>query len=80
MTAVDGEPVRRGRGRPPVCTPELAIRVIGMRRQGMTYAQIANSLNALHVLKPSGQPGWTRPGVVSFLRRRYVKEIALSLG
>ena len=67
-------------GGPPVCTRELAIQVIGMRRQGMSYMQIVNSLNAHHVLKPSGQPGWTKSSVVGFLRRQHVKEIARSMG
>ena len=44
MSAVIPALVPRRRGRPPCCSPELAIRIIRLRRQGLSYAAISGHL------------------------------------
>ena len=50
MNAVIPAPAHRRRGRPPCCPPELAIRIIRLRRQGLSYAAISRTLNADGIL------------------------------
>jgi len=42
----------RGRGRPPCCPPELAVRVIHLQAEGLSYGRIAALLNAEGVPTP----------------------------
>jgi hypothetical protein len=45
---------KRGRGRPPASSRELALRIIQLRRHGLSYAQIGIVLNAEQVPTPMG--------------------------
>jgi hypothetical protein len=65
----------RGRGRPPSCSRELAIRVISLHRQGLTYGQICIALNARGIPTPMGRPMWGRQYVFRLLRTRYVQDL-----
>ena len=65
----------RQRGRPPCCTPELAIFVIGLRRQGLTLAQISAVLNREGVPTPDGRLIWQKSYVDRLLHTRYAREI-----
>ena len=60
----------RGRGRLPCCSYELAITVIALRRQGMTYGQICIALNARSIPTPMGRPMWSKSYVARLLRTR----------
>jgi hypothetical protein len=65
----------RRRGRPPCCSPELAIRIVGLRRQGLTYAQISAVLNTEGVPTPLGRARWLRSSVDRVLHTQYVRDI-----
>ena len=65
----------RGRGRPPSCSRELAIRVASLRRQGLTYMQICIALNAGDIPTPMGRPKWGKSHVVRLLSTKYVRNI-----
>ena len=68
-------PVPGRRGRPPCCPRELAIRVIQLRRQGLSYAAISDVLNADGVPTPTGRPLWRKAYVDRLLHTRYVRDI-----
>lgn len=68
-------PKPQRRGRPPCCTDELAVRVIGLRRQGLTYTQISVVLNAEGVPTPMGRPRWLRSSVDRLLHTQYARDI-----
>lgn len=68
-------PASRGRGRPPRCPPELAIRVIQLRRRGMSYAGISAVLNEEGIPTPAGGSRWLKSHVDRLLHTRHVKEI-----
>ena len=55
MSAAAALPSPRKRGRPPSCTREVAVRIIAMRRQGLTLVQICIVLNAHGVPTPTGR-------------------------
>ena len=65
---------RRRRGRPPVCTRELALRVVRLQRQGLSYREIAVALNAEGIRTPFGLP-WRKAHVDRLLHTRYAREI-----
>lgn len=64
-----------GPGRPPCCTPELAARVIELRRKELTYGQICVVLNAKQIPTPMGGSRWSKSHVYRLLHTRYAKEI-----
>jgi hypothetical protein len=66
---------RRRRGRPPSCPRELAIRIIAMRRQGLTLMQICIALNAHGIPTPAGRPLWRKSYIDRLLHTRYVQDI-----
>jgi len=68
-----GKPGRRGR--PPRCPRELAVRIIGLHRQGLTYAQISAVLNAEAIPTPLGRPLWGKSYVDRVLHTQYAREI-----
>jgi hypothetical protein len=70
MSAPAALPSRRGRGRPPVCSRELAVRIIAMRRQGLTYGQICIVLNAHGIPTPTGRPLWQKSYIDRLLHTR----------
>jgi hypothetical protein len=65
----------RRRGRPPCCPPELAARIVGLHRQGLTYTQISAVLNAEGVPTPAGRVRWFKSSVDRLLHTRYAKEL-----
>jgi hypothetical protein len=73
-------PSHRTRGRPPSCSRELAVRVISLRRQGLSLAQICIVLNAHDIPTPSGRPFWQKSYIDRLLRTRYVQDIIESGG
>lgn len=75
MSALVPASVNRGRGRPPACSRELAVRVIELRRRGLSYAQICTVLNAEQVLTPMGGSRWLKSHVDRLLHTRWVQEI-----
>jgi hypothetical protein len=62
-------------GRPPCCPRELAIRVIQLHRQGLSYAQICAVLNAERIPTPLGGSRWLKSHVDRLLHTRWVREI-----
>jgi hypothetical protein len=43
-----------GRGRPPCCPRELAVHIIELRRQGLSYRTISTVLNSEGISTPAG--------------------------
>jgi hypothetical protein len=80
VTAVLPTPASRRRGRPPRCSSELALRIIHLRRAGLSYEQIASVLNAEQTPTPMGGPRWLKSHVDRLLHTRWVREIADELG
>jgi|HubBroStandDraft_1064217.scaffolds.fasta_scaffold1025413_2 hypothetical protein len=62
-------------GRPPCCPLEVALRVVDLRRQGLSYAEISAVLNAEGVPTPAGRPRWQRSYVDRLLHTRYVVDL-----
>lgn len=62
-------------GRPPSCSPEIAILVVRLRLQGLTYAAISDVLNGKGVPTPTGRPVWQRSYVDRVLHTRYAAEL-----
>ena len=79
MSAASALPGPRKRGRPPACSRELAVRVIALRRQGLTYGQICIALNARSIPTPTGRPMWSKSYVVRLLRTRHVRDLTEEL-
>ena len=79
----DTKPTSRRVGRPPSCPPELALRIIELRGRGLSYAQVADVLNANHIPTPMGGSHWMKSHVDRLLHTRFVQELineeALSL-
>lgn len=62
-------------GRPPCCPLEVVLRVVDLRRQGLSLARISTVLNAEGVPTPEGRAGWQKSYVDRLLHTRYVREI-----
>ena len=75
MSLATPSPTRGRRGRPPCCSRELAIRVIRLRRQRLSYAQISDVLNAEGIPTPAGRPLWRKEYVDRLLHTQYVRAI-----
>lgn len=75
MNAALSVPGKRGRGRPPASSRELALRIIDLRRGGLSYAQICTVLNAEQVPTPMGGSRWLKSHVDRLLHTRWVQEI-----
>lgn len=75
MSARAPLPQPRRRGRPPCCSRELALRIIGLERRGLAYGQIAAVLNADGVPTPMGRALWRKSYVDRVLHTRYVREL-----
>ena len=69
------EKSQSGRGRPPCCPPELAVRIIDLHRKGLTYGQICIVLNAKQIPKPMGGLLWKKSNVARILHTRYARKI-----
>jgi Recombinase len=68
-------PRHRRPGRPPACPREIIVRVIELRRQGLSYRQISAVLNAAGVPTPLGRSQWLKSSVDRLLHTQYAKEI-----
>jgi hypothetical protein len=62
-------------GRPPSCPPEVAVRIVTLHQQGLSYGAITSILNAEGLTTPAGRPRWQRSYVDRVLHTRYAKEI-----
>jgi hypothetical protein len=78
LSTVTRTPTRR-RGRPPCCPRELAIRIIRLRHQGMSYAQISAVLNTEGIPTPTGRPLWRKAYVDRLLHTQYVRDLLTEL-
>jgi Recombinase len=67
------------RGRPPACPRELAVRIVSMRRQGLSYREIGVRLNTQGVLTPMGRP-WRKGYVERVLHTQYARDIMTEIG
>jgi hypothetical protein len=71
-----GAPTRpRRQGRPPACPHELALRVVGLRRQGLSLQKICDVLNAENIPTPQGRPRWLKSHVDGLLHTQHVRDI-----
>lgn len=61
--------------RPPCC-PEVAARIVMLRRKGYSLQRIADQLNAEGVPTPMGRSPWKKSHVDGILGRLYVRELA----
>jgi len=73
-------PKIRRPGRPPCCPRELAIRIVCLRRQGLSYTQICEVLNAEGVPTPMGRPRWSKSSIDRVLHTQYVRELIEDTG
>lgn len=71
---ISSRPGRRA-GRPPVCPREVALHVVALRRQGLSYEAISEELNAEGVPTPMGGSRWLKSHVNRLLHTRYVREM-----
>lgn len=65
----------RRRGRPPCCPPAVAIRIVLLHLQGLSYQEICNVLNTEGVPTPLGRSPWQRSYVDRVLHTRYARDI-----
>lgn len=63
-------------GRPPVCRPEVALRIIELRRNGLSYSGISAVLNRDGVATPAGGSVWAKSHVARLLYTRHLSELA----
>lgn len=75
MSAAPSLPQPRRPGRPPVCTYQVVIRVVELRRQGLSYDAISEVLNGEGVPTPAGRPVWGKSYVDRLLHTRHAMEI-----
>ena len=75
MSPATPSPTPGRRGRPPCCSRELAIRVIQLRRQRLSYAQISDVLNAEGIPTPTGRSPWRKAYVDRLLHTKYARAI-----
>ncbi|WP_182885771.1 recombinase family protein [Microbispora sp. H10885] len=68
-------PPHQGRGRPPVCPPEVVARVLHLRAQGLSLIAISELLNAEGVLTPTGRSRWTKSHVDRLLHTRHAQRM-----
>jgi hypothetical protein len=80
VTAGSAPSAQRGRGRPPCCSRELALRIIRLRARGLSYAKICDVLNADQVPTPMGGSHWLKSHVDRLLHTKYVQELGEELG
>lgn len=57
-----------------MCTRELALQVVRLRRQGLSYREIAVVLNAEGIPTPLGLP-WRKSYVDRLLHTQYARDI-----
>jgi hypothetical protein len=62
--------------RPPCC-PEVAARIVALRRQGYSLQKIADLFNTEGVPTPMGLSPWRKSHVDGVLGRLYVRELPL---
>jgi hypothetical protein len=62
-------------GRPPVCPPETARRILQLRTVGYSLRLIAETLNEQGIPTPLGLSPWTKSHVNRILHTRYVREL-----
>lgn len=60
--------------RPPCC-PEVAARIVALRRQGYSLQKIADLLNDEGVPTPMARSPWRKSHVDGVLGRLYVREL-----
>lgn len=75
MNAAVFLPRPRRPGRPPLCPREVAARIVGLRREGLSYEAISDVLNAEGVPTPAGGLIWQRSYVDRVLHTRYAQEV-----
>lgn len=75
MSVLYAVPPSRRPGRPPACPLEIVIRVVELRRQGLSYAEISAELNREGIQTPAGRPIWHKSYVDRLLHTRYAKEV-----
>src|ERR1700761_4752637 len=69
----DTVPSTPGRGRPPLCPPESAVRIIQLRLQGLSYQAISYVLNREGVPTPLVRAKWTKSHVSRLLFARRMR-------
>lgn len=79
MSGPTPAPGGRGRGRPPCCSRELALWIVGLRQAGLSYAQICTMLNAEQVPTPVSGSRWLKSHVDRLLHTRWVQDIIREL-
>jgi hypothetical protein len=75
MTAPLPPSTQRRRGRPPCCPRELAIWIVQLHHQGLSYMQISAVLNAQGIPTPMGRPRWRKSYVDRLLHTQYVRDL-----
>ncbi len=68
-------PQTRRPGRPPACPLEIVLRVIDLRRRGLSYADISRAMNRDGIPTPAGRSVWQKSYVDRLLHTRYVMDL-----
>jgi hypothetical protein len=75
VSAAHSLPQCRRPGRPSACQREIVIRVVELRRQGLSYCAIGAVLNREGIPTPAGRPVWHKSYVDRLLHTQYAREI-----
>ncbi|GII63945.1 hypothetical protein Skr01_40300 [Sphaerisporangium krabiense] len=69
-------PPRKEAGRPPVCPPEVVVRVRELRDQGLSLKVISEVLNSEGVPTPMGRAPWGKSHVDRLLHTQHARQPA----
>lgn len=75
MSAPDGNPRRKKRGRPPLCPLKTCLYVIELQGRGLSLAKISKILNQQRISTPTGRSEWTKSDVDRLLNTMHVREL-----
>lgn len=65
-----------GAGRPPLITPEAALRVVELHAQRYSCREIADALNDEGLPTPAQRAPWSKSHVYRVLSTRYIQELS----
>jgi hypothetical protein len=66
---------KRRPGRRPKCPPDVAVRIVSLRQQGLSYQAIGDLLTTERIPTPMGRSQWSKSHVNRVLHTMYVRDI-----
>jgi hypothetical protein len=70
-------PQGQRRGRRPLCSQELAVHIVDLQRQGLSYRAIGVELTREGIPTPMGNTVWSKSHVSRVLHTMYVRDIQI---